>query len=95
MPTRNKGRRIKVSPRDSLRKSVITNPRGVMDIGRNDPCPCGSEQKYKNCCVTKGDQFLKKLAKKQAKAEAKEKKKEAGGIICALKNLRKGKKKAS
>jgi hypothetical protein len=19
-------------------------------IGRNDPCPCGSGQKYKNCC---------------------------------------------
>ena len=19
-------------------------------IGRNDPCPCGSGKKYKNCC---------------------------------------------
>lgn len=19
-------------------------------VGRNDPCPCGSEQKYKKCC---------------------------------------------
>ncbi|MBQ1565441.1 MAG: SEC-C domain-containing protein, partial [Clostridia bacterium] len=21
-----------------------------MKIGRNDPCPCGSGKKYKNCC---------------------------------------------
>ena len=20
------------------------------EIGRNDPCPCGSGKKYKNCC---------------------------------------------
>jgi preprotein translocase subunit SecA len=23
-------------------------------VGRNDPCPCGSGKKYKNCCVRKG-----------------------------------------
>lgn len=22
-------------------------------VGRNDPCPCGSGKKYKNCCVNK------------------------------------------
>jgi|LakMenE01Jun11ns_1017448.scaffolds.fasta_scaffold9867676_3 uncharacterized protein len=22
-------------------------------IGRNDPCPCGSGKKYKNCCLPK------------------------------------------
>lgn len=22
-----------------------------MKIGRNDPCPCGSGKKYKNCCL--------------------------------------------
>ena len=21
------------------------------DIGRNDPCPCGSKKKYKKCCI--------------------------------------------
>jgi uncharacterized protein YecA (UPF0149 family) len=21
-----------------------------MKVGRNDPCPCGSGKKYKNCC---------------------------------------------
>ncbi|MBN1854905.1 MAG: SEC-C domain-containing protein [Pirellulales bacterium] len=23
-------------------------------IGRNDPCPCGSGKKYKQCCLRKG-----------------------------------------
>lgn len=23
-------------------------------VGRNDSCPCGSEVKYKNCCLVKG-----------------------------------------
>lgn len=26
-----------------------------MKIGRNDPCPCGSGQKYKKCCEAKDD----------------------------------------
>ena len=25
-------------------------PKRVQKIGRNDPCPCGSGKKYKNCC---------------------------------------------
>lgn len=25
---------------------------GVLRPGRNDPCPCGSGRKYKNCCLT-------------------------------------------
>ncbi len=27
--------------------------RHVTKIGRNDPCPCGSGKKYKNCCIDK------------------------------------------
>jgi hypothetical protein len=54
----------RVSPRMSLRKSVVTGPRAVLEIGRNDPCPCGSGKKYKNCCIEKGDHFLRKMAKK-------------------------------
>jgi len=23
------------------------------DVGRNDPCPCGSGKKYKKCCMNK------------------------------------------
>jgi hypothetical protein len=25
----------------------------MKDVGRNDPCPCGSGKKYKNCCLNK------------------------------------------
>jgi uncharacterized protein YecA (UPF0149 family) len=28
--------------------------RDTKKIGRNDPCPCGSGKKYKNCCLASG-----------------------------------------
>jgi uncharacterized protein YecA (UPF0149 family) len=28
--------------------------RDYKKIGRNDPCPCGSGEKYKNCCMSSG-----------------------------------------
>jgi len=27
----------------------VRNP--LRDVGRNDPCPCGSGKKYKKCCL--------------------------------------------
>ena len=27
----------------------VVNP--FRDVGRNDPCPCGSGKKYKKCCL--------------------------------------------
>ncbi len=45
--------------RKEVSKKQITNdgkdhvkqtPKKVKKIGRNDPCPCGSGKKYKNCC---------------------------------------------
>ena len=46
--------------RKEVAKKKITNeagkeptkktPKRVKKIGRNDPCPCGSGKKYKNCC---------------------------------------------
>ena len=30
--------------------TVKKQPRRVKKIGRNEPCPCGSGKKYKNCC---------------------------------------------
>ena len=30
--------------------------RKVQKVGRNDPCPCGSGKKYKNCCLLKEGQ---------------------------------------
>lgn len=32
------------------RKVTIVNRDPAKTIGRNDPCPCGSGRKYKNCC---------------------------------------------
>ena len=29
--------------------------RKAAKVGRNDPCPCGSGKKYKNCCIDKED----------------------------------------
>ena len=34
----------------SLESAVVTAVRKGQKVGRNDPCPCGSGQKYKKCC---------------------------------------------
>jgi len=72
MGSRSKGRSFKISPKLSLRKSVVTAPRKVLKVGRNDSCPCGSGEKYKNCCIKKGEAFLRKLALKEQKRKRKE-----------------------
>ncbi len=33
--------------------NVTVRKNAVKEIGRNDPCPCGSGKKYKNCCGRK------------------------------------------
>lgn len=35
-------------------------------IGRNDPCPCGSGKKYKNCCMASG-KYEKLVPKENSK----------------------------
>lgn len=30
--------------------------RAARKIGRNEPCPCGSGKKFKNCCMGKEDE---------------------------------------
>ena len=38
-------------PSSNNRQGVKAQPIKVDEkIGRNDPCPCGSEKKYKKCC---------------------------------------------
>jgi hypothetical protein len=37
-------------------------PRQVAKIGRNEPCPCGSGKKYKDCHEKEGEAFLARLA---------------------------------
>jgi hypothetical protein len=38
------------SPKGGLRIPPVVKK--TSDIGRNDPCPCGSGRKYKKCCST-------------------------------------------
>jgi hypothetical protein len=44
-------------------------PRHVAKIGRNDPCPCESGKKYKDCHEKEGSAFLKKLAEKERRRQ--------------------------
>ena len=37
--------------------------RSIPKIGRNEPCPCGSGQKYKDCHQKAGEAYLHKLAR--------------------------------
>jgi hypothetical protein len=39
------------------------------NLGRNDPCPCGSGKKYKQCCLGK-DEEKARAARAKAAAEA-------------------------
>ena len=41
--------RERCSPRGGLRIPPMVKK--TADIGRNDPCPCGSGRKYKKCCA--------------------------------------------
>ena len=42
-------------------------PRHIAKIGRNEPCPCGSGRKYKDCHQKDGSAFLEKLARQEEK----------------------------
>ena len=58
-------RKMQLSNKLASRKSVVTLPRATAKVGRNEPCPCGSERKYKDCHYRDGEAFLKKLALKE------------------------------
>ena len=47
-------------------------PRHVSKVGRNDPCPCGSGSKYKDCHEQAGSAYLEKLARDEEKQRLKE-----------------------
>lgn len=32
---------------------IASQPARSLKVGRNDPCPCGSGQKFKKCCIDK------------------------------------------
>ncbi len=54
----DKGQPAKIDP-ETLQKILAyqnkkPSVREYAKIGRNDPCPCGSGLKYKNCCLNSG-----------------------------------------
>lgn len=46
----NRRRQREVASRDTREKQITAPVRVEKTVGRNDPCPCGSGKKYKNCC---------------------------------------------
>jgi len=34
-----------------MKKEILKLYQEIWDVGRNDPCPCGSGKKYKKCCI--------------------------------------------
>lgn len=41
----------------------------IEKVGRNDPCPCGSGKKYKNCCLQKDQKKSLPLGKRKFTAK--------------------------
>nr|WP_285896520.1 SEC-C metal-binding domain-containing protein [Pseudomonas syringae] len=39
---------------DHVVERVIQTSNSGADVGRNEPCPCGSKKKYKKCCMGTG-----------------------------------------
>ena len=42
-------RRLRAQQQSARQESLVVNHR----VGRNEPCPCGSGRKFKNCCITR------------------------------------------
>ncbi|UQB42596.1 preprotein translocase subunit SecA [Thiomicrospira microaerophila] len=49
-PDADKGMASQAIPEGSEEEKAQTFRREVPKVGRNDPCPCGSGKKYKQCC---------------------------------------------
>ena len=62
----------KITPQ-MLKQGQFTDPRRSLRVRRNEPCPCGSGRKYKECHQAAGDDFLQKLWTKQQQEELKRK----------------------
>jgi hypothetical protein len=52
--------------------------RQVVQVGRNEACPCGSGKKYKHCHESEGQTYLAKLAHQERRKETMQRLKEEG-----------------
>jgi hypothetical protein len=59
MPRGNIRRRAAHETRDRWLSYDSTVRRSVAQVGRNEPCPCGSGRKYKHCCIEKDRERLR------------------------------------
>ena len=50
VPTRREAPKTVEGPAPAAEKTGPRPVRAAQKVGRNDPCPCGSGKKYKNCC---------------------------------------------
>jgi hypothetical protein len=62
----------RISPKLPTRQIPITGPRQVAQVGRNEPCPCGSGKKFKQCHAKDGEEYLRKLAQERSIEETAE-----------------------
>ncbi|GAB4246512.1 MAG: hypothetical protein Kow00109_22590 [Acidobacteriota bacterium] len=60
-----RGKTSGLSGKLPVRRTVEIEPRRIIRVGRNEPCPCGSGKKYKHCHESEGEAFLVKLAREQ------------------------------
>jgi len=69
----------KINPSKALMSLQSGVPqRKVVHIGRNQPCPCGSGKKYKECHESEGEAYLVKLAEQRERERQLEELKRAG-----------------
>jgi hypothetical protein len=66
----------KYSQKLPKRQQPASRQRKVIRVGRNEPCPCGSGQKYKDCHESEGQAFLHKLEMKAEQERRKERRRE-------------------
>jgi hypothetical protein len=52
--------------------------RKILRVGRNEPCPCNSGKKYKDCHEAEGETFLQKLTEQRDREKRMEELKKAG-----------------
>jgi len=73
-----KSRTRKASQKLVMPKSVELPRRKTLRVGRNEPCPCGSGKKYKECHASEGQAYLDKLVRDQEREKLLQEQKDAG-----------------
>ncbi len=73
-----KKKKDRLTARTAIQMTGTVPRRRVVRVKRNEPCPCGSGKKYKECHAAEGDTFLQQLAQEREKLERLEQLDKAG-----------------